>query len=186
MNEETKPVVVDDSDDNMPSQPQTPGFNKMAFGPFSTLDPLLKRTIVRSNITSGSTRARYAGSYPQAPTVSQSKTAITGGYQFAIYVVNSPVVVGYNIYAANVNNAAVGSLIASIPQPKTMLAKQSVRYQDITTDNPFYFISSTNSAGQESARIPMAGNPAPVSSGGSGSGAGGGTGAASPVARRTQ
>ena len=188
--ERPNPVVIDSSDDDTPQQPQSAVFQQQAFGPWSSLDPKHKQLVVRANISGGSTRNNFVGTSPPAPTVNEPKTAITGGYEFAINVVTAGRVAGYNIYSSPVNNPAVAKLISFQAQPRIIYPYQSVKYQDITTANPFYFVGSVNSAGQESARIPVVGSPSPVppttaplpSGGGSGAGSGGGRGRG-PVGR---
>lgn len=180
------PPVKDNSDEDDPKQPQSKVFNQQAFGPWSTLDPKVKRNMVRTNISSGSTRARFLGSYPPAPTIAQGKTAITGGWEFAINLVTSRNVAGYNVYSSQTNNAAIGKLIRFLPQPPIGGQLNSIKFQEATTASPFYWVASTNSAGKESTRILAAGNAAPTpnpsspnpSGGGSGAGSGGGRGRA--------
>ena len=41
-----KPQVFDNSDVDKPKQPQTASFRQQAFGPWSSLDPLVKRNMV--------------------------------------------------------------------------------------------------------------------------------------------
>jgi hypothetical protein len=193
MNEDKPLVVVDNSDEDTPKQPQTAGFNQQAFGPWSSLDPKTKQLVVRTNVSSGSTRNNFKGTSPPAPTVNEPKTAITGGFEFAINVVTGGRIAGYHVYRSPVNNPAVAKLISFLSQPKIIYPYQSIKFQDITTANPFYFVGSVNTAGQESARVPVVGNPAPVppvtaplpSGGASGAGSGGGRGNGNPVGRRT-
>ena len=193
MIQQPNPVMVQDNSDNdVSTQPQTASFNQQAFGPWSNLDPLTKRSVVRTNVSSGSTRNRFLGTYPPAPTIAQQKTAITGGYEFTINIVSGSNTVGYNVYSSLTNNAAVAKLIGYVPQPSVNTSLNSIKYQDITATNPYYWVASVNSVGRESARIPAAGvaaptppatSPAPIG-GGSGSGSGGGGGKGGVGGRR--
>lgn len=153
-------------------------FSTMAFGPWSDNDPKIQRTIVRTNAKAGSLRNRFQATYPPAPTVAQTKTAITGGFEFAINVVPSPSIAGYNIYSSTTNNAAVAKLIRFLPQPKVTAQLQSIKFQDITAATPFYWVASTNSAGRESSRTPIAGSVAPMPAPTGSAPAGGGSGSA--------
>jgi len=178
------PPIKDNSDEDTETQPQTKLFNQQAFGPWSTLDPKVKSHMVRTNISSGSNRSKFQGTYPPAPTIAQSKTAITGGFEFTINVVAARSVAGYNVYTSTVNNPAIAKLLKPVAQPQTNLTSNTIKIQDITAGSPIYWVASVNSAGKESARIPVAGSPAPSSirnqspGGGSGFGSGGGTGKA--------
>lgn len=178
------PPINDNSDVDTETQPQTKLFNQQAFGPWSSLDPIVKRNMVRTNISGGSTRNRFTGSYPPAPTIAQGKTAITGGFEFTINLVTSRNVSGYNVYSSTVNNPAVAKLIRYLPQPPVSSRLNSIKFQETTAVSSFYWVASTNSAGKESTRILAAGNAAPIpnptspspSGGGSGFGSGGGRG----------
>lgn len=161
-------------------------FSEMAFGPWSTNDPKIQRTIVRTRASAGSTQRKFQATYPPSPTIRKTRTAITGGFEFAINVVSGKGVAGYNIYSSTTNNAAVANLIRFVPQPSVVAAYQSVTVQDITAASPFYWASSVSGAGKESARIPIAGTASPTpnpsqplpsgSGGGTGTGGGGASG----------
>ncbi len=184
MAEETRIFVKDNSDEDTPTQPESQVFNKQAFGPWSTLDPQIKRNMVRTNVSGGSTRNRFTGTYPPAPTIAQGKTAITGGFEFTINVVNGRNVAGYNVYSSPTNNPAIGTLVRFLPQPQVNTSVNTIKFQEITVASPFYWIASVNTAGSESARILAAGNPSPrpnptqpnPAGGGSGFGQSGGGG----------
>lgn len=152
----------------------------MAFGPWSDNDPKTQRSIVRTNASGGSNMRKFQGTYPPAPTIRESRTAITGGFEFAINVVSAKRVAGYNVYSSTTNNAAVAKLIRFVSQPSVTAPYQSITVQDITAASPFYWVATVNSAGKESARVPIAGAvaPTPNPSKPLPSGAGGGTGSA--------
>ena len=178
-----KPQVFDNSDVDKPKQPQTASFRQQAFGPWSSLDPLVKRNMVRTNVSSGSTRNKFQGTYPPAPTIAEKKTAITGGWEFAINLSGGNVV-GYNVYSSLTNNAAIGKLISFLPQPRITGGIHTIKFQETIATSPYYWVASVNAVGRESARIPVAGVAAPMphpqqpvpTGGGSGSGSGGGRG----------
>lgn len=163
----------------------------MAFGPWTTNDPKIQRTVVRTNASSGALRKRFTASYPPPATVAQTKTAITGGFEFAINVVNSSNVAGYNVYSSTTNNSNIATRIKFVPQPKVNATLQTEKIQDITALNPFYWVAAVNGAGKESIRVPIAGAPAPTppptgsapAVGSSGSGASGGRGGKVPGVR---
>ena len=163
----------------------------MAFGPWTTNDPKIQRTVVRTNASSGALRKRFTASYPPPATVAQTKTAITGGFEFAINVVNSSNVAGYNVYSSLTNNSNIAKRIKFVPQPRVNATLQTEKIQDITALNPFYWVAATNGAGKESIRVPIAGvaapTPAPTNSapavGSSGAGSAGGRGGKVPGGR---
>jgi hypothetical protein len=164
---------------------EKPVFQQQAFGPWTTNDPKMQRTIVRTRASSGITQRKFQGTYPPAPTISETRTALAGaaGFEFAINIVSSKTVAGYNIYSSLTNNPNIATLIQYQPQPPIVTQVQSLKIQDTTSASPFYWVASVNTAGKESARVPIAGNPAPVpqptsplpSGGSSGSGSGGGS-----------
>jgi len=160
--------------------PKNGGFQQQAFGPWTTGDIQVTRTNTKTNAQSGVVQKKFQATYPPAPTISEPKTAITGGYEFSINVVNSKRVAGYNIYGSVTNNAAVSTLIQYQAQPPNTTQVQTLKIQDTTAANPYYWIAAVNQVGVESARIPAAGNPAPkptqaaAPGGASGTGAGGG------------
>lgn len=168
-------------------------FLQQTFGPWTTNDPKIQRTIVRTRASSGSIRKRFISTYPPAPTVAKGKTAITGGYEIKVNIVNGSTVAGYNVYSSTINNPVVANLIRHLPQPKVNYPFQNITVQDITSTNPFYWVSSVNGAGQESVRVPFSGNPSPQpaanqslpTGGSSGSGASGGGGKIAIAGRPT-
>jgi hypothetical protein len=176
---DTPPVVI-------APQPATtpPTFQQQAFGPWSMNDIRTQRTIVRTNATSGITQRRFTATAPAPPTIAETRTALAGGagFEFAFNAVTGSTVSGYNVYSSTTNNSAVAKLIHFLPQPPITVPLQSIKFQDVTSASPFYWVSTVNSVGQESARVPIAGNAAPIpsptqpttSGGASGSGAGGG------------
>lgn len=177
MNDQPK-VIVD-----TPAPPVSGTFKQQLFGPWTAHDPKVQQQIVRTQPSAGSAQRVFSATYPPAPTIKQGKTAITGGYEFTVNVVNSGNISGYNIYSSAINNPNVATLIRHQPQPPYVTALQSIKIQDITSANPFYWVASVNAAGKESTRILVSGNASPVnvnqplpSGGGSGSGAGGGAG----------
>lgn len=159
-------------------------FQQQAFGPWTTNDPKIQRTIVRTNASSGLNQKKFQATFPPAPTISQTRTALAGaaGFEFAINVVGGRNIAGYNIYSSTTNNGNIAKLIKFQPQPPIVSQTQSLKIQDTTAASPFYWVASVNGAGQESARVPISGNPAPTpaptlplpSGGSSGSGSGGG------------
>jgi hypothetical protein len=159
-------------------------FQQQAFGPWTTGDPKIQRTIVRTNATGGVTQKKFAATAPAPPTITETRTALAGGagFEFAINAVTGKTIAGYNVYSSTINNAAVAKLIRFVSQPPITVPLQSIKVQDITSASPFYWVSTVNGVGQESARVPIAGNPAPIppptapnpSGGSSGSGSGGG------------
>lgn len=157
-------------------------FSTMAFGPWSSNDPKIQRTIVRTRASAGITQRKFQATYPPAPTIRETRTAITGGFEFALNVVSGKGVAGYNIYSSTTNNSAVAKLIQFVPQPSVTTSYQSIKVQDITAASPFYWAASVGGAGKESARVPIAGNASPTpnpsqplpSGGGGGTGTGGG------------
>jgi hypothetical protein len=164
--------------------PSGSSFQQQAFGPWTSGDPRIQRTIVRTNASGGITQRRFSGTYPPAPTISETRTALPGatGFEFAINVVASKNIAGYNIYSSATNNPNIAKLIYFRAQPPIVSALQSIKIQDVTSASPFYWSASVNRVGQESARVPIAGNPAPIPpptapippGGSSGSGSGGG------------
>lgn len=163
---------------------EKPTFQQQAFGPWSTNDPKIQRTIVRTNASSGLVQKKFQATYPPAPTISETRTALAAGagFEFAINVVGGKNVSGYNVYSSTTNNANIAKMIKFVPQPPIVSATQSLKIQDITAASPFYWVATVNGAGKESARVPIAGNPAPTPpptaplppGGSSGSGSGGG------------
>ena len=179
-NTSPEPVIVQQPEDVAPT------FKQQAFGPWTTNDPKIQRTIVRTRASSGITQRRFQATYPPAPTIAQTRTALAGaaGFEFAINVVGGKNVAGYNIYSSVINNPNVAKLIQYKSQPPIVSTSQlqTLKIQDTTAATPFYWVSSVNKAGQESARIPITGNPAPTPpptaplppGGASGGGSGGG------------
>ena len=176
------------------SQPpiERPVFQQQAFGPWSINDIKTQRVIVRTRASSGITQKKFSATYPPAPTIAETRTAITGGFEFAINVVGGRNVAGYNIYSSTTNNSNIAKLIQYQPQPPIVSPLQTLKIQDTTAASPFYWVASVNQAGKESVRMPMAGTAAPVPpptsplppGGSSGSGSGGGGGrAGGPVGR---
>lgn len=166
-------------------------FQQQAFGPWTMNDPKIQRTIVRTNATSGALRKRFTASYPPPATVAQTKTAITGGFEFAINIVNSSNVAGYNVYSSLTNNSNIAKRIKYVPQPRINAKLQTEKIQDITALNPFYWVAAVNGAGKESVRVPMTGAAAPIPAptnsapavGSSGAGSSGGRGGGAPSGR---
>jgi len=175
---------MDDDKPSIDNQPvsQVSVFKRQMFGPWTSYDPKVQQQVVRTRPSSGSTQRRFASTAPPNPLVSQHRTAIAGGWQFAIQV-SSGNTVGYNVYTGTVNNSAVASLLDYKAQPPIVQPTQTLQFQYLTTASPFYWIASVNAAGQESARVAVGGGsptanpskPLPVG-GGSGIGSGGGRG----------
>lgn len=166
---------------------EKPVFQQQAFGPWTTNDPKVQRTIVRTNASSGFTKKKFQATYPPAPTIAETRTALAGGagFEFAINIVTSGHVSGYNVYSSTTNNPNVATLLKFLPQPPivSQQVQRSIKFQDVTAASPFYWVASVNDAGRESSRLPIAGTAAPTPpptggspSGGSGSGSGGGGG----------
>jgi len=184
MPENLKLVAVDMSDKDTDTNQAGVMFNRIAFGPWSSLDPRIKRGVVRTNSSSGSNMRRFQGTYPPAPTIVQSKTAITGGWQFTFNVVDGIRISGYNIYSSLTNNPNIAKRVRFMSQPSSVDTTATLIFQEITSASPFYWIASINSAQKESARIPASGVASPVQNptkpepvgGGSGLGSGGGGG----------
>jgi hypothetical protein len=178
MNEKQQPVPI------IGEQPKiAKGFKQQLFGPWTSNDPKVQQLIVRTQPSSGTVQRRFAATYPPAPTISQGLTVITNGFEFSFNVVGKGGISGYNIYSSTVNNPAVAKLLQFQAQPPIVAPLQTVKIQDITAASPFYWIASVNAAGRESARVSVAGNPAPVNTAvslppgaASGSGSGGGRG----------
>lgn len=176
-----------------PAPPIVRLFQQQAFGPWSSNDPKIQRTIVRTRASSGITQRKFQATYPPPPTLVQQKTAITGGFEFTFNIVGGPNMAGYNIYSSTTNNPNIATLIQYQPQPPIVRPGQSIKIQDTTAAAPFYWVASVNASGKESSRVPMAGNPAPSppptqplpSGGSSGSGSGGGRGGG-PIGRGRQ
>lgn len=193
MDTEPRIIVTDMSDKDTDTNVAYQDFHKMAFGPWSTLDPRIKRGVVRTNASSGSNMRRFRGTYPPAPTIVQSKTAITGGWQFTFNVVDGLRIAGYNIYSSLVNNPNVASRVRFMSQPASVSSTDTLTFQETNSASPFYWVASINSAQRESARIPASGVASPVPSptkpepvgGGSGLGSGGGGGRISRNATRS-
>jgi hypothetical protein len=176
-----------------PPVPVVKTFQQQLFGPWTGNDPKIQRSIVRTRASSGITQRKFQAVYPPAPTIFQTRTAITGGWEFAINLVAGGAVAGYNVYSSTTNNGNVATLIRYVPQPVVTRANLTVKVQDITAANPFYWVASVNNSGKESTRVPVAGVAAPQPSptkpiptgGGSGSGSGGGRGKSAGIALRT-
>jgi hypothetical protein len=173
-----------------PPVPIDKTFSQQLLGPWTSNDPKIQRSIVRTRASSGITARRFQAVYPPAPTIFETKTPITGGFEFAINLVAGGTIAGYNVYSSTTNNGNVATLIRYVPQPVVTRANLTVKVQDITAANPFYWVASVNSSGKESTRVPVAGVPAPQpsptkfipSGGGSGNGSGGGRGKAAGLA----
>lgn len=164
-------------------------FNRQLFGPFNLQDPKVQQQIVRTRATSGTTQRKFAATSPASPSITEKKTAITGGYEFAFRTVANAG--GYNIYRSITNNAAIATLFQHKAQPSTPNPVQSLTIQDITATNYFYWVASVNNAGQEGIRIPVTSVGPPVNpsqplppGSGSGFGTGGGGGAANGRGRQ--
>lgn len=166
-----------------PAPAQRGTFKQQMFGPWTTHDPKVQQQIVRTQPSAGSAQRVFSATFPPAPTIKQGKTAVTGGYEFTVNVVNAHNIEGYNIYSSLTNNPNVATLVRHQSQPPYVTAMQSFKIQDITSANPYYWVASVNAAGKESPRVSITGNASPVnvnqplpSGGGSGFGAGGGAG----------
>ena len=159
-----------------------PAFQQQAFGPWVTNDPKIQKMTVRTNVANGIAQRKFRSTYPPAPTLAKTLTATSSGFEFAINVVGSNNVSGYNVYSSLTNNSNIAKLIRYVAQPPPVSALQSLTVQDVTAATPYYWISSVNSSGTESARVPVAGTAAPTpppttalpSGGSSGSGSAGG------------
>lgn len=164
---------------------EVPDEHRFIYGQTRAEDPTkyIKQLSVRADVPLGSLARTFTGTYPPAPQVTEGKTAITGGYEFAWRASRGHSVKGYNVYRSAINNAAVASLLQFVPNPPPTDHQTSMTYQDITAiSTPLYWVASVNSAGKESTRIPMAGATSPTappptpteSGGGSGANSGGG------------
>jgi len=174
----------DISPEDLTFQKPQRSFEEMAFGPWTGYDNRVHRTIVRTNASSGSNMRRFQGTYPPAPTIVQSKTAITGGWQFIFNVVDGIRISGYNIYSSLTNNPNIATRVRFMSQPSSVDTTATLTFQEVNSASPFYWVAAINSANKESNRIPASGVASPVQSptkpepvgGGSGLGSGGGGG----------